>query len=582
MKEKLLLMIAAVGLLLAATGCSGSANNEVEGIPFQETEDGNWGMLSIDGKKIFSEEFCSKPTVVRNGRFLVKNAEDNWEIYTAEAKPQKVGGEYLQAGEFFCDVTPVVEKGKPIQFINTDGEVVVTFDKVGGRSVEWCSNFSEGLAVFRVGDLSGVVDTKGNVVVEPKYDLIYPCEEGRMLALEKGQKDLNDEERTFVVLSSGGKEVSRLKNNKYQINSIAFSGGTLVVYRSGENGNSEYGTIDEKGEYVIKPSSRFHSLFIQKGGHHVYYDGDSYGLVDSKGEVVIRAKYRSIAFVADDLLAVRKNGEDRWTLVNINGEEVSDESFLDVSKFYSSGLAWAQVSEHAYLFIDNKGKEVHGTDVYNISYSSGDGSFESDYVDMKALVESLEIKKEGSLMGFTLGEKPADVLKKLENMPKQPYTNFSMEPKAYQGNTTISVDLKKIGLPVEFYAVCLDYIVKPITERYGSGWFSYTKTIGYEFTNVTTMAVSLKFRDAGKFKGKLSELFNTLKEHTVAFGNQKIIDDTSFIVPLENNTRLRVSYDDYLDLRLEYAEEEVVSGKDVFSSEEEDYGELESPPADGL
>lgn len=37
--------------------CSKTENGNVEYIPFQETDDGHWGMISMDGKVLFKDEF---------------------------------------------------------------------------------------------------------------------------------------------------------------------------------------------------------------------------------------------------------------------------------------------------------------------------------------------------------------------------------------------------------------------------------------------------------------------------------------------------------------------------------------------
>lgn len=39
-----------------------------------------------DGQVLFSEEFKAEPTMVIEDRFMVKNTEGLWEIYTAEKK----------------------------------------------------------------------------------------------------------------------------------------------------------------------------------------------------------------------------------------------------------------------------------------------------------------------------------------------------------------------------------------------------------------------------------------------------------------------------------------------------------------
>ena len=74
--------------------CSKTENGNVEYIPFQETDDGHWGMISMDGKVLFKDEFKNKPTVVRDGRFFARTSEGVWEMYDASEKPKKIGADY--------------------------------------------------------------------------------------------------------------------------------------------------------------------------------------------------------------------------------------------------------------------------------------------------------------------------------------------------------------------------------------------------------------------------------------------------------------------------------------------------------
>ena len=63
-------------LLLGLMSCADKSERVIQGIPFQETKDGKWSMISMeDGQVLFSEEFKEAPTVAIEGRFMVKNKE---------------------------------------------------------------------------------------------------------------------------------------------------------------------------------------------------------------------------------------------------------------------------------------------------------------------------------------------------------------------------------------------------------------------------------------------------------------------------------------------------------------------------
>ena len=75
MNQRHLFFIMLAMLTMMLFSCTQTENGNVEYIPFQETKDGQWGMISMDGKVLFKEEFKNKPTVVRDGRFFGSGAE---------------------------------------------------------------------------------------------------------------------------------------------------------------------------------------------------------------------------------------------------------------------------------------------------------------------------------------------------------------------------------------------------------------------------------------------------------------------------------------------------------------------------
>ena len=99
-------------MVLALASCSGKENSPIEYVPFQETKDGQWGMISMEGEVLFKDEFKNMPTVTRDGRFFVKNKSGNWEMYEATEKPKKIGTEYVHAYGFNHGVALVAEKNK--------------------------------------------------------------------------------------------------------------------------------------------------------------------------------------------------------------------------------------------------------------------------------------------------------------------------------------------------------------------------------------------------------------------------------------------------------------------------------------
>ena len=191
----------AVLTALLFASCSKTDNGKVEFIPFQETADGQWGMISLDGKVLFSEEFKNKPTVVRDGRFFVQTAEGGWEMFDATEKPQKVGSDYAHVSGFRNGVALVAEKGKPFSIIDTDGKTKKVLDKIEGKEVDGVRTFEKGYAVFMTVDsLFGVIDQSGDCVIKPEYCVMNNCGDGKFLAVNsKYRNDLKKGKKATLI-----------------------------------------------------------------------------------------------------------------------------------------------------------------------------------------------------------------------------------------------------------------------------------------------------------------------------------------------------------------------------------------------
>ena len=130
-------------------------------------------MMATDGKVLFSAKFANAPTVVYDDRFFVYNDKGLLEMYTAEAEPRKIGGEYLTAGHFRKGRALVAEPGQAVKIIDTDGNTVRLLDKIQNKIISKVSTFEHGYALFQTVDyLCGAVDLDGNSVISPNYAML--------------------------------------------------------------------------------------------------------------------------------------------------------------------------------------------------------------------------------------------------------------------------------------------------------------------------------------------------------------------------------------------------------------------------
>lgn len=457
------MLLVAVGLL-SSCGFSKSqkGEGEVEYFPFKERKDGNWGLMGTDGTPLFRDEFKHAITIVKDGRFFARNADFHWELYTAEPAPKQIGETYVSVGAFHDGVAPVVRKGKPIEFIDTEGEVVFTFDKVNDKVVEVMGNFNNGVATFGTSDSHvGIVDTKGKVILEPRY-LLAKVAGDRLIAIEgvtpeesyvaSQQDSLVFEKGTVTVFTLDGEKRWSFEASKCE-DMVSFAKVVTrnvfhedkIVFYAGKGDERKAGIINDKGEWVVKPTSNTKDIYDFKGDKLIYSNGETVGLMDFEGNVLIRAKYKSLSFSRIDgvLIAEKKDGlKTEAFLVDEEGNTISKDEYTGISDFSKDGLAVAQTGESSYVMIDAKGEEhKNGVDVYEWSNLHGSDLIESE--DLSIFVEELNITRDGFL-DLSLMQTPEEVL----NVCLSAGSVYPWDASQHTSTTLLYYSIKKSGVDV--------------------------------------------------------------------------------------------------------------------------------------
>ena len=394
------LFLAAVAVLALAS-CNQEKGGGIQYMPFQESEKSNWGLIDASGQALLTDEYKQMPTVVMHDRFFVKNNKGLWELYTAEAKPKQIGDEYSQAGVFVENVAPVVQKDKQIEFIDVDGNVKFTLDKVNGKVVSSCTNFKDGVAIFQVDQYYGCINPNGDVVVEPEYLKIYPANEGKMLAVDKKQEkylqsgDLD--QVTYTILSTKGEELGTMKSSKYKLTDGIFQSGVMVVTDEAGDGSRRVGLVDQNGDWVLKPSDKVKGIKAIQGKQFIYTDGDQQGVMDFEGNVLIRPRYADIVF-ANSTLYFAKADKDKagYQLMDANEKQIGKDEYMNVLPFMGNN-AIVQESQTNWIFINSQGEDLKvKQDVYAISNRAmGDAVVQNEYFDFDNIISALKLTKDG-------------------------------------------------------------------------------------------------------------------------------------------------------------------------------------------
>jgi hypothetical protein len=215
-------------------------------------DNGNSLNISFDEARQFSEGLAA----VRRG--------DKWG-YVDRAGGQALAFQYEDASTFSGGLAEVTKDGKSF-FIDKAGEKIF---EVPNRTV--IGSFSDGFATYQPdkGPV-GYVDSKGRVVIEPKFHYAGDFSEGLAKISPQGTT------RWGFVNRKGEVVVSPIYDDAY-----AFSNGLASVKRNGR-----WGYIDKLGKVAIP--FRFDEAYeFECGGAWVRLDG-KIGHIDRKGNFLIR------------------------------------------------------------------------------------------------------------------------------------------------------------------------------------------------------------------------------------------------------------------------------------------------------
>lgn len=541
MKKSIFALFALIALLSGCT--SDSPNSAVQYIPFQSEKDGRWGMISPEGKVLFQDEFSEQPTTVVGDRFFVRTKEGEYEMYAAEEKPKQVGDTYLGICPFVEDVTPAVKKGEPVKLIDRDGKEKKTLDKLSGKSVSAVSQFQDGYAIFQTSeDLLGAINTNGDVKIAPDYAQLMYIGEGTFIGVNKKYKGETDKEKVkMTTLDKNGKVIAEKSMGKFDIRS-QMSGGVMAA-REEANDERRWGLMNNKFEWVLKPSSKYGRINDVKGKYFIFEKDDKCGLADLEGNVIIRPKYDRLEFSGEEGILIagdaNKSDNERCCLINLEGEQVGTERFANVYEFMGSGkYSPVRLGENDYGFVDKKGELLKldaNVSIYDISLYNGPSYVESDYVDTQAIVQSLNITKTG-LDGLNVGT-TAEAAVKLLSSKDGYYKGTDPESYTYESYEDYTKSIKPVSAKVQ-----VNFSETIAERRYRTEyeyWYGYTFSRqvddGVHFNSGSKIKyIMASFSNEGKTKGKTDMLYKAFKSKVEGLGKVVKTEKHGVLVDLGN------------------------------------------------
>ena len=493
-------------------------DSEVDCIPFKSSDKGRWGMLKPNGTILFEEEFKDLPTIGHEGRFMVKNGNGLWEVFTATESPEKVGDEYVSMGYFFDGVAPAVKRNERISLIDKDGEVISILEKSGSKNIVSMENFHYGYAIIHTDDAVGIINTKGEQLLEAKkYCRLYHVSPKRFLGLNVKYKDETDEHNVvYDVIDARGNVKNTIRMAKYD--DIFVMGDGYIGIEQTSDGDKLYGIMDIDGDVIVKPTSKIKGIYAFRDGKYIFSNGEYFGVRTVKDEVLIRAKYDGISWATDDLLWVNSSdtGKQEWTLINLDGDKITQEAYQYVLPFYDGNHALVQITDKTWGVINHKGEELKDVaDIYTTSTHEADYMIYSDFLDIEAIALAVKMTSDG-FGGFGMNMNPVNLIKVYNENCKQG-SQLEPNPNAiHTDNLSYKKDVMDgVKLAVKLYYSA--YISKRGENRYDEAigeWIQEPDTWTDDSPQYIKMAVSGR-----KLKGKTDLLYKKLAVKLKSYGN---------------------------------------------------------------
>lgn len=174
----------------------------------------------------------------------------------------------------------------------------------------------------------GVIDYKNREVIGFEYYKIFVEPDGTFLV---GKETKNGRKCYWI-----DKKGDELFDHSYQY-AAPFYNSKYSLAMDKDEEDDEYGIIDKKGEWVVKPKfagSVYTSAYNDKNQAVASTDGDLYGVIDKKGEFVVKAKYTSLEYIGKGYY-IAKDEDDNQIILDYKGEVIfkkSDVALFDPDK----------------------------------------------------------------------------------------------------------------------------------------------------------------------------------------------------------------------------------------------------------
>lgn len=173
-------------------------------------------------------------------------------------------------------------------FINTNGQIAIPLQW------DYASSFCEGLAVVMTNGLCGFINKSGEVVITPQWTACQPFRNGFALVLKESKE--HEFEYKFGLIDRAGKTSVEPQFTGFML------GSAVVVFL-----HEKKGIIDKTGHVAG-------GLWWDSIKYPRVERENKWGLVNTNGEIVVQPRWEDIGQLESGLVPVKQDG--RWGLID--------------------------------------------------------------------------------------------------------------------------------------------------------------------------------------------------------------------------------------------------------------------------
>jgi len=266
------------------------------------------GVINLKGEILFEPTFDFISPFVDG--FATAKMGMSFYVLSAEGEKIEVKESLLKIRKFSEGFAPFRGKNELFGFLNTKGEVVIepkflgVGHMVGG--VAWAKNFNKQV---------GYINTKAEWIISARYLA------GKKMDPETGMARVKD--------AAGWKLINKKGNEVQADGAIAYGDfhDGVAFARQGK----KFGYVDAKGEWIVKASYLKAKNFNE--GFAAVRTTDKWGFINKKGEMIFEEQAKAIRNFKNGFAAVQ-NMQGLWGFINTKGEWVIEAQYTRVRDFH--------------------------------------------------------------------------------------------------------------------------------------------------------------------------------------------------------------------------------------------------------